>query len=155
RPERGLRAEEALRFTPTRVGTTRRMNTRANALFGSPPRAWGRRSTAWQALGTTYGSPPRAWGRRAGGPGGAGGARFTPTRVGTTAEAVGCSWRKPVHPDARGDDGVRSRAGRDRLRFTPTRVGTTVALCFSAGTMTVHPHARGDDRLRLLGDEGA
>src|SRR5207248_45022 len=55
--------------------------------FGSPPRAWGRRSVGRRPSGP-HGSPPRAWGRR----GAAGllrrGVRFTPTCVGTTCQVL-------------------------------------------------------------------
>ena len=92
--------------------------------FGSPPRAWGRRSkTTLTAFWSTVhphvrgddarhlpnpysspGSPPRAWGRP--GPrrveGSAG--RFTPTCVGTTASTGRSPAPASVHPHVRGDD---------------------------------------------------
>ena len=136
-PPFGLSHRRVVRFTPTRV--------------------WGRRDGAYglRRAGRT-GSPPRAvrdgdaihprgapWPNRTG-------ARFTPTRVGTTPHtpleappspvhphARGddgratrkppvsfARWRRMVHPHARGDDG---RSGSHLRRFTPTRVGTTAA----------------------------
>src|SRR5690606_22444298 len=111
------------------------------------------------------GSPPRAWGRPRGLPAPADGARFTPTRVGTTRRAPQPSCRRPVHPHARGDDAVRAarefgrdgspprawgrprerRGRREDSRFTPTRVGTTRASGALTRRLWVHPHARGDD----------
>src|SRR3990172_7286095 len=91
--------------------------------------------------------------------------RFTPTRVGTTTPHPNSRRYIPVHPHARGDDGVHrtpcaSKSGSpprawgrprripthvDTSRFTPTRVGTTASTAPHAPRNPVHPHARGDD----------
>ena len=55
-------------------------------LSGSPPRAWGRLNVSASLPGpSSSGSPPRAWGRRDPATHRCGGARFTPTCVGTAA----------------------------------------------------------------------
>src|SRR5438309_4044790 len=91
------------RFTPTRVGTTRRALSRSGAL-SVHPHARGDDIGVIMAGKPEDGSPPRAWGR----PGGAGHAhgldRFTPTRVGTTSSRALSALRSSVHPHARGDD---------------------------------------------------
>src|SRR5580692_12200624 len=97
--------EPALRFTPTRVGTTQDSTTGIWTINGSPPRAWGRRLASAAAINPDFGSPPRAWGRPAG---------PDPRRHGL-----------PVHPHARGDDERHGHRRRRHDRFTPTRVGTT------------------------------
>src|SRR5690606_38911800 len=91
--------------------------------------------------------------------------RYTPTRVGTTVNAVLQHPQVPVHPHARGDDwqaadivhpsdGTPPRAwGRRAVlrdiaklpRYTPTPVGTTGGSGARHGAWPVHPHARGDD----------
>ena len=142
---RARRADRALRFTPTRVGTT---------------------SIGYESSAITYGSPPRAWGQRASGVPSAGRLRFTPTRVGTTSpHQRPATLPRSVHPHARGETASRYRSGNGRARFTPTRVGTdsrsrqmTRRYRFTptrVGTtrqlsrvsrqrVSVHPHARGD-----------
>ncbi len=142
------------RFTPTCVGTAavgtywRAVNavhphvrgdggliwTVSSRSIGSPPRAWGRRTSVKRAVptyrftphvrgdggillfvaGVYDGSPPRAWGRR--------GlsvllfrlSRFTPTCVGTAAATAFYSYLAAVHPHVRG--------------FTPTCVGTALEI---------------------------
>src|SRR5713226_5947648 len=91
--------------------------------------------------------------------------RFTPTRVGTTADSAGSRTSGTVHPHARGDNvcwtnrtlwklGSPPRAWGQRsllfarglgFRFTPTRVGTTLSLASLCEALSVHPHARGDN----------
>src|SRR5690606_24550240 len=70
------------------------------------------------------GTPPRAWGRLLMGAGRQTALRYTPTRVGTTRQAVHHGSVAVVHPHARGDD--------DAIMDTTTDA-------------PVHPHARGDD----------
>ena len=153
------------RFTPTCVGTT----------------AWSTRTDR-----VVYGSPPRAWGRRGRRSGDRTGNRFTPTCVGTTGRTRSRPPSRAVHPHVRGDDnrpvqprsppfGSPPRAWGRRSspttreaapRFTPTCVGTTLELTtwmindFGSpprawgrlessvprkGHFLVHPHVRGDD----------
>ena len=113
------------------------------------------------------GSPPRVWG-----PPDPRGAhplcpRFTPTRVGTTAEMSLSPVNVAVHPHACGDhEQLAARpAGeggspprvwgpllttfdiRDLSRFTPTRVGTTRSRTARCPCSPVHPHACGDHTL--------
>jgi len=91
--------------------------------------------------------------------------RSTPTRVGTTICAPSIRRFLPVHPHARGDNGVilalsamkggppprawgqHHHAGQDRRRdrSTPTRVGTTGPTPGTRAHRPVHPHARGDN----------
>ena len=112
---------------------------------GSPPRAWGQRTTCTSVpvrcrftptrVGTTvreplyaivpYGSPPRAWGQHVQTIEASEGNRFTPTRVGTTLGSTWSAAQASVHPHARGD---RRLDGRK-----------------ASGTAAVHPHARGDN----------
>jgi len=164
-----VEALTALRFTPTRVGTTslhsppgtstpvhphtrgddRWEPSRARSSTGSPPHAWGRHVTAELALLAH---------------------RFTPTRVGTTAHTVPYHTGSAVHPHTRGDDAFdgnalhlvegspphawgrppRALMARHDRRFTPTRVGTTPNARLQAGNTAVHPHTRGDDAARLV-----
>ncbi len=103
RPPESFDAASALRFTPTRVGTTVGAGPGA-ARASVHPHARGDDNRVLLAYYTGYGSPPHAWGRprvvrapdRA--------ARFTPTRVGTTPTQVHPAMLTPVHPHLRGDD---------------------------------------------------
>ena len=111
------------------------------------------------------GSPPRPWGRSGDSRRPGGGARFTPTPVGTISRASVIATPRPVHPHARGDDSAcasaasstggspprpwgrwaRARPARPGPRFTPTPVGTMAAGASGVIGPPVHPHARGDD----------
>jgi len=144
RPEDRLLDVEDQRFTPTRVGTTKKTCPRD-----------GNRSVHPHARGddSNNRTPKPAC------------TRFTPTRVGTTAEEEAEESKPPVHPHARGDDGtvavrvvsgagspprawgrpLRGRAASPHGRFTPTRVGTTAVSESTPRSRSVHPHARGDD----------
>src|SRR5438046_1680554 len=126
------------------------------------PHARGDDDTTLADKGERPGSPPRAWGRREQFQAGKVMARFTPTRVGTTALALGPRRHRTVHPHARGDDAIARAAARRRLgspprawgrrarwlltelrrRFTPTRVGTTGKTPQGVRLLAVHPHAR-------------
>ena len=133
-----------LRFTPTRVGTTR--DTVPNfAIAPVHPHARGDNISILKTIGADIGSPPRAWGQRNG--------------------HQSCGANFPVHPHARGDNGIRVDCPIDhhgspprawgqhlrpfgfrvRNRFTPTRVGTTIPGPRRTGIAAVHPHARGDN----------
>ncbi len=156
------------RFTPTPVGTTPAMKSRDAALYGSPPRLWGRRQSVPGDISEA--------------------SRFTPTPVGTTKTWPGrVEWPTSVHPHACGDDAsfcwavaTASSGSPPRLwgrrdaraqslrvgRFTPTPVGTTRRARIgdvvwdgspprlwgrrhepgsSRPRLAVHPHACGDD----------
>ena len=142
-----------VRFTPTRVGTTRRWQRSRVACDGSPPRAWGRRASGRRAIACvtvhphargddalgapgrrlTIGSPPRAWGRRSQITGEADLGVGSPPRA----------WGRLR----------RLRRAATAGRFTPTRVGTTTWCSSTASRRPVHPHARGDDaRSRRLAE---
>jgi len=153
----------SVRFTPTRVGTTRG-GTRASPRREVHPHARGDQQFvgAWPVGG--HGSPPRAWGPPGGSLQTGAPSRFTPTRVGTTAGLRMRGSSGSVHPHARGDHasqqgvaiwiagspprawGPPGLAGcPDHIgRFTPTRVGTTLPGREKRCDTTVHPHARGD-----------
>ena len=96
---------------------------RSAPLFGSPPRAWGRRRLRRP-------SPRRR--------------RFTPTCVGTAPERNRPPQRLPVHPHVRGDGAGGRRQPRRAPRFTPTCVGTAGRLRALGSPNPVHPHVRGD-----------
>ena|ERR1035437_7648436 len=107
------------RFTPTRVGTTC-LAYFSNAVESVHPHARGDNAPLRSKYVAYFGSPPRAWGqpvrlqqRRPS-------ARFTPTRVGTTASATLPQTLVPVHPHARGDN---SEVGLDllQIRGSPPR----------------------------------
>mgnify|MGYP001353016287 CR=1 FL=1 len=154
----------AVRFTPTRVGTTTSESC-ATASTTVHPHACGDNLGDYPVVWAALGSPPRVWGqlppqfhqRRA--------SRFTPTRVGTTRRDARTQGRPLVHPHACGDNMRRKTSEAtcpgspprvwgqpDRgpcqeghRRFTPTRVGTTWPACPSRSPGTVHPHACGDN----------
>ena len=154
------------RFTPTRVGTTS-LHCRRISWRTVHPHARGDNSTGSSPSVPAPGSPPRAWGQRIEGRPGIAAARFTPTRVGTTNQAVRPMRHAAVHPHARGDNsftltmparfcGSPPRAwGQPQaqrlvvleLRFTPTRVGTTAESSSQRTQSPVHPHARGDNAM--------
>ena len=115
-----------------------------------------------------FGSPPRAWGRRQGVQAVVRDLRLTPTCVGTTLRRGQAFARLPAHPHVRGDDGRLAPPGLqddgspprawgrllDRLRppnhrrLTPTCVGTTPPTPSSCRRPPAHPHVRGDDTVR-------
>ena len=154
-----------LRFTPTRVGTTRdNYGTKPPSRF-TPTRV-GTTNHSPLIIATTNGSPPRVWGQRR---------RCTranrPSAV--HPHACGDNWytsfwcvkRWTVHPHACGDNafilideggqygspprvwGQLAVLGSPSFtsRFTPTRVGTTSFPAASASASSVHPHACGDN----------
>ena len=165
RQEGRLSAGGRSRFTPTCVGTTAvELETwkfpsvhphvrgddvgnhdATHRVFGSPPRAWGRRRRAFrryfsptvhphvrgddatrQVLRRAHdGSPPRAWGRLSFERNPRVYSRFTPTCVGTTTNRSPAVSHWPVHPHVRGDDVGRRQHPQVTDRFTPTCVGTT------------------------------
>ena len=154
----------SMRFTPTRVGTTRilRIEFAPNPVH---PHACGDDLSTRMTCPCETGSPPRVWGRHAEYITLIERRRFTPTRVGTTPHPVRTRTARPVHPHACGDDtpstsrSLRGGGSPPRVwgrhpirsaperpgRFTPTRVGTTRPRSRSSPSGPVHPHACGDD----------
>src|SRR5208337_3331642 len=159
----------AVRFTPTRVGTTieGQVGTTTPPVH---PHARGDNICTGGSGWTHSGSPPRAWGQPRQPPLLLRPTRFTPTRVGTTRPPKSTMGRSSVHPHARGDNlrcpsgprhgkGSPPRAwGQRRLfrrqvghgRFTPTRVGTTSLASIILPRSSVHPHARGDNEFEFF-----
>jgi len=138
---------DVLRLTPTRVGTTRRVNG-GYLHLSAHPHACGddwRSSAAWRSAA---GSPPRVWGRRLEDLAERLLERLTPTRVGTTRSIRRASVPVSAHPHACGDDCGSIRDRRTIGWLTPTRVGTTAARFARASWCSAHPHACGDDLLR-------
>ena len=122
--------------------------TANDAVSGSPPHAWGRRTApAARGLSARFtptcvgktdsrlhvplpelGSPPHAWGRRRTRLRHYTLSRFTPTCVGKTGHIS---------------------AVPACLRFTPTCVGKTFSHSRLRANSTVHPHMRGEDHPRV------
>jgi len=157
------------RFTPTRVGTSRRRRWIQVPTTVHPHTRGDIIKHKGQISGIP-GSPPHAWGHRCADCHRNPRIRFTPTRVGTSAEQRhwGCShW---VHPHTRGDiqDDI-TQPGRKLgspphawghrnpepyhaagIRFTPTRVGTSNSFASALEPLSVHPHTRGDILRELI-----
>ena len=114
------------RFTPTCVGTTSSVAVAQSPVFGSPPRAWGRRM---DRRGRSRGS-----------------VRFTPTCVGTTARAALSSCSASVHPHVRGDDRGGSMMSFHAFGSPPRAWGRPGGEEDGEDECLVHPHVRGDDR---------
>jgi len=132
------------RFTPTRVGKTRK---RSPAPRRTPvhPHACGEDTKRSSTSSSCCGSPPRVWGRHLSKRLCSRPYRFTPTRVGKTPPSPPPSALPSVHPHACGEDiltaaeaqpasgspprvwGRQDRPARVHavVRFTPTRVGKT------------------------------
>ena len=144
RPRERPQPSQGSRFTPTCVGTTWTNEMRAPC--GTVhPHVRGDDGGFLDRLENVFGSPPRAWGRRSLCRAQLVLVRFTPTCVGTTVRGATKPHRVPVHPHVRGDDGMnqpppahssgspprawgRQVTGRSiarEERFTPTCVGTT------------------------------
>ena len=157
------------RFTPTRVGTTHGPEI-AEGKTPVHPHACGDHHTAASLGHSEIGSPPRVWGPRHDLLDLHPGHRFTPTRVGTTADGVAGEGCREVHPHACGDHrgpstlpganaGSPPRVWGPRqsvnikgcvVRFTPTRVGTTTHGHHDPERAPVHPHACGDHTETVL-----
>ncbi len=153
-----------LNFSPACAGTTP-PPAQPCAAPSVHPRVRGDDSSRQSRHGPLFGSPPRARGRRLAHGAAVAGARFTPACAGTTRSRAGCWSATTVHPRVRGDDlssssisaisvGSPPRArGRPRrhgrpgrvLRFTPACAGTTPASLRLRLRPAVHPRVRGDD----------
>ncbi len=96
------------------------------ALFsadGSPPRAWGRRSSGSLARGSRPVHPHVRGDDDHDAGAGVRDVRFTPTCVGTTNGLTLVRAQPPVHPHVRGDDGHLHAGVAEQVRFTaPERV---------------------------------
>jgi hypothetical protein len=132
------------------------------------PPARGDDASAALSMASRTGSPPRTRGRCQGQEAGSRSRRFTPTHAGTMGWSNSAETSNPVHPHARGDDGVNSTGTaadggspprtrgrcleaygkRVGTRFTPTHAGTIVKRFMPEEYYAVHPHARGDDDAR-------
>ena len=161
---RSRRIWEALRFTPTGVGT---MVSGRHPIPLMPVHPHGRGDNPDRAvcLLPHGGSPPRAWGQSIVPCTAFPEFRFTPTGVGTMRRGWWRAIARPVHPHGRGDNTVSPRlrrvydgspprawgqcpGDRDvccRARFTPTGVGTIAWAGFLRAVLPVHPHGRGDN----------
>ncbi len=160
--------EGSFRFTPTPVGTASRGSTQNEGL-SVHPHARGDGASGMNGVVAIFGSPPRPWGRPVRRRQCLRRARFTPTPVGTARRTGWPPSTIAVHPHARGDGpaelapaaddpgspprpwGRRSsgRTNVSRSRFTPTPVGTASCRSGTSDCATVHPHARGDGRASL------
>ena len=152
------------RFTPTRVGKTRRGWATIPATTVHP-HACGENPAPLVARQALLGSPPRVWGKPRCVPSQPSAWRFTPTRVGKTSWVQTRMMASSVHPHACGENvkpcqHQMHRVGSPprvwgkpppgppvptRLRFTPTRVGKTVARRAGSAGLSVHPHACGEN----------
>ncbi len=110
------------RFTPTRVGTTRRLEV-VNAELAVHPHARGDNEGKSELGGRQWGSPPRAWGQHIADGLDLVAERFTPTRVGTTSTSLCLVPGIAVHPHARGDNSASTTTGRLRNGSPPRAWG--------------------------------
>src|SRR5690606_41064475 len=97
------------RYTPTRVGTTL-LPLQPQRTFPVHPHARGDDQWRHVMIVVMPGTPPRAWGRLGAKSSMLNTARYTPTRVGTTASRAGFGGPLTVHPHARGGDSVPTAA---------------------------------------------
>ncbi len=143
-PLRTRRTTAALRFTPTRVGTTQGGVGRGRGP-SVHPHARGDNVSVPSGVPVTFGSPPRAWGQHERPLHRLALLRFTPTRVGTTHAASGLRPVAAGSPPRAWGQLLGGDGGLGLVRFTPTRVGTTRLRSAPSSRPTVHPHARGDN----------
>ena len=157
------------RFTPTGVGTIKKLN---NRYYDRPVHPHGRGdnrhffSDTWKPItvhphgrgdngplaeadSVAGGSPPRAWGQWTEERPPDTRIRFTPTGVGTIRARSRLQASAPVHPHGRGDNVGLGGLGRRRRWFTPTGVGTMPAERRRGWLIAVHPHGRGDNEEML------
>ncbi len=162
------------RITPTGVGTASHVRARVRS---APDHPHGRGDGIWiDSPGSPVtGSPPRAWGRRSSGQTADPRCRITPTGVGTAVTKNSQIDRSADHPHGRGDgrdvrpapwdrSGSPPRAwGRHhqptsspiRTRITPTGVGTAHRPPWRSRQSPDHPHGRGDGNRLVLLDASA
>ena len=153
-----------MRYTPTRVGTTRLTLFYRNQKPVHPHSRGDNRSSGHTSIGHG-GTPPLAWGQPNFCAVGSRIGRYTPTRVGTTHDPAEAPDHSEVHPHSRGDNRCRSESAAAwrgtpplawgqldihvidvlRTRYTPTRVGTTKQRIHAWRNWEVHPHSRGDN----------
>ena len=133
-----------VRYTPTCVGTTRKLRW-CRWRWTVHPHVRGDDCRRHIPVGAAHGTPPRAWGRLAASCPPPRGSRYTPTCVGTTAPLTPAVPAGTVHPHVRGDDAGTRQHILQRERYTPTCVGTTSSDSPPQRPAAVHPHVRGDD----------
>ena len=132
-----------VRFTPTRVGTTRRKLYRRGSLPVHPHTRGDNSVCAWVAA-PPCGSPPHAWGQLCEDAPLPQPHRFTPTRVGTTDLRSRGSGAPAVHPHTRGDNQVGSVMAASAVGSPPHAWGqrrAAAGFCWHA--LGSPPHAWG------------
>ncbi len=141
----GLSPERiGVRFTPTRVGTTKPQRSKLK-FSAVHPHACGDNEGAAGAEREFGGSPPRVWGQRRICP---------PSRFNTSVHPHACGDNSNTQfdyflingspPRVWGQPHVQHSPPKQQ-RFTPTRVGTTFRSLDSHARRSVHPHACGDN----------
>ncbi len=135
------------RYTPTRVGRTCPPPIQ-NQNLAVHPHPRGENPSKTLCKFSPAGTPPPAWGQLDGRHDLPLRARYTPTRVGTTAQSCRGHGTTPVHPHPRGENHAKADEdniplgtpppawGEHRManrrhsagRYTPTRVGRTLHL---------------------------
>ena len=153
------------RFTPTCVGTTRRVWGLRGVIAVHPhvrganvrplrvgihnqrftPTCVGTTSALFARKGDGTGSPPRAWGQRPPSSPYIRYSRFTPTCVGTTISARVRMRAAAGSPPRAWGQRAPGPVSRILSRFTPTCVGTTAKPILLPAPQPVHPHVRGDN----------
>ena len=133
----------AVRFIPTRVGTTQREPPPAAPQRFIPTRV-GTTLTGGAENKETVGSSPRVWGPLLEIGRNVDRGRFIPTRVGTTHQLGLYTRPRSVHPHACGDHFSVPFAVISAERFIPTRVGSTEEWPLLQPRVAVHPHACGE-----------
>ena len=132
------------RFTPTHVGTTTGREIEGSSL-SVHPHARGDDAMPSHPTSALFGSPPRTWGRLPERGRALGRERFTPTHVGTTRRGRRGRSPRTVHPHARGDDFKMQVHGEGRAGSPPRTWGRRTERRCRRSPRAVHPHARGDD----------
>ncbi len=131
------------RFTPTRVGSTRRRDG-YGAQVAVHPHACGEHVSVFVVPSVVIGSPPRVWGALWSRQQPAGKKRFTPTRVGSTEEMEFVRELFFGSPPRVWGARLGLLLHHVAIRFTPTRVGSTWCAAGRWRSTTVHPHACGE-----------
>ncbi len=164
RHRRYLCCEKVFRNTPTGVGKTTKSRPDGR-LLQKHPHGRGEDPRTTRAGRVTIETPPRAWGRPSSATSTETRFRNTPTGVGKTSLAIKktLAWWK--HPHGRGEDhGYRRRRAvgsetpprawgrrsisaiiKPQSRNTPTGVGKTTTCSNTGAQCWKHPHGRGED----------
>jgi len=104
------------------------------------------------SFGLVFGSPPRAWGRRTSGLLRRAVVRFTPTCVGKTPSVSMTASPTPVHPHVRGEDVYRGQPAEAVVGSPPRAWGRLRSASAISNGVPVHPHVRGEDLRKRLPD---